>query len=146
MFLNIDTLKMADLAGGDQVGVVQVIDIAGQLDQPIHPFRDAGRLAFGGIDIIILVFGSDDLQSLLDIEKWITLIEDGQGTSSDAHLPAMVLVRNKTDLPDAFDQELVDVLLKSRPQIEAYFETSCLNGDGIDALRRWIVERISKGG
>ncbi|MHA1770388.1 MAG: GTPase domain-containing protein [Candidatus Thorarchaeota archaeon] len=146
LFLNIDTMKLEDLSDGDLVGVVQVIDVAGQLNQPVHPFRDAGRLAFGGIDLIVLVFSSDDLQSLLDIEKWISLIEEGQAQDADSTKVTYVLVQNKVDLPDAFDHELVDLLLKNKPQIHAYFETSCMNGTGIDELRRWIVEHIQKGG
>ncbi|MCF2137732.1 MAG: GTP-binding protein [Candidatus Thorarchaeota archaeon] len=146
LFLNIDTLKMDDLSDGDVVGVVQVIDVAGQLTQPVHPFRDADRLAFGGVDLIVLVFSSDDLQSLLDIEKWIALIDEGQKQDADKGEVMYVLVQNKVDLPDAFDHELVDLLLKNKPQIQAYFETSCLNGTGIAELRRWIVEHIQKDG
>ncbi|MHA1770391.1 MAG: GTPase domain-containing protein [Candidatus Thorarchaeota archaeon] len=145
LFFEIESLQMSDLTKENHVGSYQVIDVAGQVDQPVHPFRDAERLAFGGVDLVLLVFSSDDLQSLMDIEKWMGLINDGSSTYQHGAQPQYLLIRNKVDLPDSFDQELVDILLKNMPQIQGYFETSCVTGEGLDELRRWLIDHLMGG-
>ncbi len=144
LFLNIESLGFSNGVTGTKAGSFQVIDIAGQLDQAVHPFRDAGRLAFGGTDLILLVFSSDSLQSLMDLQQWLGLIEDGLSTYPSDTPPQFVLIRNKIDLPDSFDAELVDMVLKNTPQVQAYFETSCITGQGIDTLKQWIEEHFMK--
>lgn len=121
-------------------GVFQFYDVAGQLTLPIHAFRDTTRLAFGNVDIVILMFSSDNLQTLLDIKQWFEMVTDyydNNDTKNPSKLPTIVLVKNKIDLDCVYDDNLVEGI-KKQEQVEEYFEISCLTGEGIDTLFQWV--------
>ncbi|NWF96876.1 MAG: GTPase domain-containing protein [Candidatus Thorarchaeota archaeon] len=139
LFLDLQTLRVHDEeTSGNSQRTLQFLDVAGQLNSPIHPIRDTSRSTLGLVDTVLLVFASDSAQSLIDLRAWITLLETQCSSLTSPVLPEYVLVRNKTDLPLTVDRELVEVL-RTRTHISHYFETSCATGEGIDELRLWLL-------
>jgi hypothetical protein len=104
--------------------------------------RDAKRLALGSVDVIILVFSSDNLQSLLDLNEWLELLDSFYDSEPDEPRPEYILVRNKVDVENQVDQDLIEALLEGNTRISNYFETSCLTGRGVDSLRLWFHTRF----
>ena len=118
-------------------GVFQIFDLAGQLNLPIHASRDIPRCAFGQVDLVLLFFASDNTQSLLDLQQWINLMQEYYIGVKEA-LPPFVLVKNKNDLENSFDESLLNIL-KGLEEIKNYFEISCLTGEGVEDLKNWIT-------
>ncbi len=142
LFIDMEVVSASSLVTENAEGVIQVVDIAGQLDLPIHAIRDARRVALGSVDVILLVFASDNLQSLLDLNEWLELLYSYYRTESQEEEPEFVLIRNKSDLRNTVDSGLIEALLEGNSSIHSYFETSCMNGDGIQDLRTWFYERF----
>jgi small GTP-binding protein len=145
LFLDLQTLKVPDGGPSGSIAVLQFVDVAGQLESPIHPIRDATRSTLGLVDVVLLVFASDNAQSLIDLREWIILLESRNSLLPEPVSPDYALVRNKTDLPSAADGRLVEAL-RTRTRISHYFETSCATGQGIDELREWLFGREPSGG
>lgn len=137
-FVELESIAVSSLTNRDITGVFQVVDVAGQLDSYLHPLRDIPLVAFGGVDVILLLFSTDNLQSLLDLARWIEVIKLYYARSK-YELPALVLVKNKIDLKETVDETLVDTLMKSDPDVVQYFEVSCMTGVGFDEISEWLV-------
>lgn len=149
LFLDLQTLRVPGDGPQSPLVVLQFVDMSGQLDSPIHPLRDAVPLAVGQADVVMLVFASNNTQSLIDLRHWISILETQRSQLQQSSRPTYVLVRTKTDLPFEADPRLVDAL-RQGAGISYYFETSCVTMDGIDELRRWLCSlsdpETSQGG
>jgi len=142
LFLDLEVIDAANLSQDDVVGKLQVVDIAGQLDLPIHAVRDAQKVALNSLDAVVLIFAQDNLQSLLDLNDWLELLDTYYDEYPEVQKPEYILIRNKADLIGSFDSGLVEILRESKPHSMEYFETSCLTGKGLDELRTWFYERF----
>ena len=65
-FLELDTLSARGLIKDEVQGSFQIYDVAGQFDQPFHPLKDISHSVLGHVDLIVLVYAMNNLQSLLD--------------------------------------------------------------------------------
>jgi small GTP-binding protein len=133
-------LQLEKIFAGKNGGIFQLYDVAGQLDLPIHAFRDTAKLTFGNVDIVILVFANDNIQSLLDIERWLSLVDEYYKTENATKKPPFVLINNKTDLEAAADNSLISSIVDQQNDIIKYFELSCLTGKGVYEFKTWIAE------
>ena len=113
-----------------------MVDIAGQMDLPIHAIRDFPKVSLGSVELVLLLFSADNLQSLLDLKDWISVIK---AQHADPQRLAFVLIKNKSDLDNCIDSGLVEQFKESEPLVEAYFEISCRDGRGIAELRSWLA-------
>ncbi|MHA1930455.1 MAG: GTPase domain-containing protein, partial [Candidatus Thorarchaeota archaeon] len=134
----LESIKISSKVNRDVSGVFQVVDVAGQLDSQLHPLRDMTTVAFGAVDVIILLFSTDNVQSLLDLARWIDIIKQYY-VDSKYDLPSMILVKNKIDLNETIDEVLVDTLMKYDSDVVQYFEVSCMTGAGFDEISDWLV-------
>ncbi|TFG30911.1 hypothetical protein EU528_07575 [Candidatus Thorarchaeota archaeon] len=141
-FIELETIKVERIGGTGSRGIFLLVDVAGQLDLPIHALRDLSKLALGGVELVILVFSAEDIQSLLDLKDWVSLIKT-QYKEVPGKTLQFVLVMNKCDLGSCMDPELVARFIESEPMISEYFELSCANGEGISELQSWLVENVS---
>lgn len=138
-FVNFDTINLVD-KNKERLGHIQVLDIAGQLNQPIHALKDFIAQTLGSTDLIFLVFAGDNLQSFLDLELWINHIDNGLKLLNKQTNPNFILIKNKTDLNNLISNELVDKLINYDKRIKKYFEVSCLDGQGIDSLKIFLED------
>ncbi len=135
-FLNIETVSVERIGGTGSRGVFLMVDVAGQLDLPIHALRDFSSLALGSVELVLLMFTADNLQSLLDLRDWVSIIK----TQHTGKKPLrFVLIMNKSDLGMNMDAGLVRQFLESEPLTTAYFEISCMNGQGIEEFKSWLT-------
>lgn len=113
-------LKVMDVEG-TKVNL-QIWDTAGQ-----EHYRSLAPMYYHSAQIAILVFSLIDASTFNEVEKWMDELRE--------HLPALpiiYLIGNKADLDDKRQ------LSAEKPQMYAdeigatYFETSALNGKGID--------------
>jgi GTPase SAR1 family protein len=141
-FLELETVKVEREGGTGSSGIYLLVDVAGQLDLPIHALRDFSRLALGSVELVILVFSAEDLQSLLDLKDWISLIKI-QYREVPGKTLKFVLVMNKCDLESCIDFGLVSKFIESEPMIVKYIELSCTNGKGIPELQSWLFENVA---
>jgi small GTP-binding protein len=137
LFLECEQLKTEQYQG-----IFQVYDIAGQLDLPIHAIRDTPRTVLGKVDLVLLIFANNNVQTLLDIQEWFQLIKEYYEKNNESY-PSFILVNNKMDLDRTFDMELIETV-KEQEDIKEYFEISCLNGEGISNLKKWLEESYFK--
>ncbi|TXT54804.1 MAG: putative GTPase KRas protein [Candidatus Thorarchaeota archaeon] len=142
LFVDLEVIPAADLVDEDIEGLCQMVDIAGQLNSPIHALKDISRTALGGVDVILLIFASDNIQSLIDLTEWVDLLTGYYVSQTRFDTPDFVLIRNKCDLNCSMDKGLIEAVLQSNPQIVSYFETSCLTGSGLDEVRQWLVNNL----
>jgi tRNA U34 5-carboxymethylaminomethyl modifying GTPase MnmE/TrmE len=91
-----------------------------------------------------LVFSAEDIQSLLDLKDWVSLIKT-QYKEVPGKTLQFVLIMNKCDLGSCMDPELVARFIESEPMISEYFELSCANGEGISELQSWLVNNVTEG-
>jgi len=131
LFVEIDQFKT-----DDATGTFQVVDLAGQLNLPIHGTRDTTRFVFNAVDLICYVFATDNTQSLIDLNEWVTLVRNYY-KEKQMKAPPSILIKNKIDLESSIDDSLLELL---KMDLKAYFEVSCYNGAGIDKLKRWFDE------
>jgi GTPase SAR1 family protein len=141
-FLELETVKVERIGGTGSRGIYLLVDVAGQLDLPIHALRDLSKLALGGVELVILVFSAEDIQSLLDLKDWVSLIKS-QYKEVPGKTLQFVLIMNKCDLGSCIDSELVTRFIESEPMISEYFELSCASGEGISELQSWLVENVT---
>jgi GTPase SAR1 family protein len=142
-FLELETVKVERIGGTSSKGTYLMVDVAGQLDLPIHALRDLGKLALGGVDLVMLVFSADDIQSLFDLLNWVSLIKEQHEEFPGKPLK-FVLIMNKCDLGSCIDSILVRRFIEIEPLIAEYFELSCVNGKGISELQSWLVENVAE--
>ncbi len=136
-FLNLETISVERIGGTGSKGIFLMVDVAGQLDLPIHALRDFSNIALGSVEIVMLIFAADDLQSILDLKDWVSIIKTQRRNDRPLRF---VLIKNKCDLDNCIDKSLVDQFVESEPLTVAYFEISCMNGVGLDELQRWLAE------
>ncbi|MFX1441708.1 MAG: GTPase domain-containing protein, partial [Promethearchaeota archaeon] len=136
-FVELETVKI----NGSTKGVFQMVDVSGQLDSVIHPLRDISRVAMGGVNVVLLMFSGNNVQSLLDLSQWIETLTDYYSNIRSKNMPDFVLLRNKADLDDDIDQTLIDAVMKCHPMICKYHEVSCVTGEGVKEMIEWLVAR-----
>lgn len=141
-FLELETIKVERVGGTGSSGIYLLVDVAGQLDQPIHAIRDLSKIALGSVELVFLIFSAENLQSLLDLRDWVSLIKTQYKEVPGKELK-FVLIMNKCDLGSCFDSELVSRFIQSEPMISGYFEVSCKSGDGISELQTWLVKNVT---
>jgi small GTP-binding protein len=135
-FLNLETISVERIGGTGSKGIFLMVDVAGQLDLPIHALRDFSNIALGSVELVILIFSADSLQSMLDLKDWISIVK----TQHRGDPPLrFVLIKNKCDLDNCIDHSLVEQFMESEPLTDAYFEISCKNGAGLEELQQWLV-------
>jgi small GTP-binding protein len=137
-FIELETVKVNSIGGTGSQGLFLMVDVAGQLDLPIHALRDFSKLALGSVEMVLLVFSADDLQSLLDLQNWIELIKTQYVKVPGKNLQ-FVLIMNKCDLERNIDPSLVSAFMDSEPLISGYFELSCMNGEGLEAVQACLL-------
>lgn len=142
-FIELETVKVERVGGTGSRGIYLLVDVAGQLDLPIHALRDFSKLALGSVELVFLVFSADDLQSLLDLKDWVSLIKT-QYKEVPGKTLKFVLIMNKCDLGNCIDSELISRFMNSEPMISMYFEVSCISGEGIPELQSWLVENVTE--
>ncbi len=130
LFMEIETIK---LGKENYEFDVVFMDLAGQTDLPMHALVDFERLSMGGVDLIILVFANNNLQSLIHLQSWYGLLY-GYYTDKKVNIPPIILVQNKCDLPRDYDQSLVSSMIEVVDQIKEHFEISLVNGQGLTEL------------
>ena len=141
-FIELETVKVERVGGTGSSGIYLLVDVAGQLDLPIHALRDFSKLALGSVELVFLVFSANNLQSLLDLKDWVSLIKT-QYTEVPGKTLKFVLIQNKCDLGSCIDTGLVSKFMESEPMVAMYFEVSCMSGEGIPELQSWLVENVS---
>lgn len=139
-FLELDTLSAKGMIKNDIKGVFQVYDVAGQFDQPFHPLKDISYTVLSNVDLIILVFALNNVQSLLDLAQWITLVKEAKIDVLNLSSHEYILVSNKQDLGGTINRVLIDHVLENESRIVQYFEISCMSGYGIDRLKNWLIK------
>jgi len=137
-FIELETVRVEKIGGTGSRGIYLMVDVAGQLDLPIHALRDFSTLALGSVELVILVFSADNIQSLLDLKDWITLVKT-QYKEVPGKTLQFLLIMNKSDLGRCVDSGLVVKFMESEPLISAYFEVSCMSGEGFPELQSWLV-------
>ncbi|MFX0054891.1 MAG: GTPase domain-containing protein [Promethearchaeota archaeon] len=137
-FVELETVRIKRSA---KEGVFQMVDVSGQLDSVIHPLRDISRVAMGSVSVVLLMFSSNNIQSLLDLSQWIVTLTDYYSNIRSKNMPDFVLLKNKADLSDDIDQTLIDAVMNCNPRICKYHELSCLTGEGVKEMIEWLVTR-----
>ena len=142
-FLELETVKVERVGGTGSCGIFLLVDVAGQLDLPIHALRDFSRLALGSVELVFLVFSAENVQSLLDLKDWVSLIKT-QYKEIPGKTLRFVLIQNKCDLGNCIDSGLVSKFMEAEPMVSMYFQVSCMSGEGIPELQSWLVENVSE--
>ncbi len=136
-FINIETVSVERIGGTGSKGIFLMVDVAGQLDLPIHALRDFSNLALGSVELVMLVLSADNIQTLFDLKDWISIIK----TQHNGKRPLQfVLVMNKCDLEHCIDPGLVKQFMESEPMIVASFDISCKTGEGLDEFQKWLID------
>jgi len=141
-FIEIETIGVESIGGTGSKGTFLLVDVAGQLDLPLHALRDLSRLALGGVELVILVFSAENLQSLLYLKNWISTIKTQYQERPGKSLQFLLLM-NKCDLDRCVDHHLVAGLMEAEPLIAGYLELSCKTGEGIKELQSWLVANVT---
>lgn len=142
-FIELETVKVERVGGTGSTGIFLLVDVAGQLDLPVHALRDFSRLALGSVELVFLVFSAENVQSLLDLKDWVSLIKT-QYKEVPGKTLKFVLIQNKCDLGSCIDSELVSRFMASEPMVSMYFQVSCMSGEGFPELQAWLVENVSE--
>ncbi|MFW9889016.1 MAG: GTPase domain-containing protein [Candidatus Thorarchaeota archaeon] len=137
-FVELETVR---IKRSEAEGVFQMVDVSGQLDSVIHPLRDISRVAMGGVNVVLLMFSGNNVQSLLDLSEWIETLTDYYSKIRSANMPDFVLLKNKKDLSDDIDQTFIDAVMDCNPMICRYHEVSCVTGEGVKEMIEWLVAR-----
>ena len=138
-FLNLETISVERIGGTGSKGIFLMVDIAGQLDLPIHALRDFPKVSLGSVELVMLIFSADNLQSLLDLKDWISLVKVQHKGSRPL---SFVLIMNKCDLDKNIDAGLVKQFMDAEPMITAYFEISCRDGQGLRKFQYWLADSV----
>ncbi|MHA2118562.1 MAG: GTPase domain-containing protein [Candidatus Thorarchaeota archaeon] len=130
-FVELETVR---IKRSEEEGVFQTGDVSGKLDSVIHPLRDLSRVAMGSVNVVLLMFSGNNVQSLLDLSQWIETLTDYYSKIGSKNMPDFVPRRNKADLQDDIDQTLIDAVMNCNPRICKYHELSCLTGEGVKEM------------
>lgn len=131
-------MEFEKIQSSKKSGIFQLYDVAGQLDLPFHAFRDTARLTFGNVDLILILFSNNNVQSLLDVENWLDKIKEYYLSENNNNgIPKCLLINNKADLESTIDTFLIKAVT-NQSEIIKFFEISCLNGKGIEELGNWL--------
>lgn len=140
LFLELEAIHLSEPSRIEEEGVFQIYDIAGQINMPVHATRDIAKMVFGSVDLVILMFSNNSVQSLFDIEYWIQIIDNYNKTVTNGkYCSEFILIKNKTDLKGTIDELLVKKILKHEKRIIKYFAISCFDGQGIEELKTWLT-------
>lgn len=124
-------------------GTVQLFDLAGQRVEHAHPLDHIPETSLRGADIILFFFSLDNFQSFLSIRTWYDEIK-GFFETWKMHPPPCFLIGNKGDLERRVEaingQEMVEKL----PDFKAYFETSLLSGENLEALISALEDQMER--
>jgi len=142
-FIELETVKVERVGGTGSSGIFLLVDVAGQLDLPIHALRDFSKLALGSVELVFLIFSAENVQSLLDLKDWVSLIKT-QYKEIPGKTLRFVLIQNKCDLGSCIDSGLVSQFMEAEPMVSMYFQVSCMSGEGIPELQSWLVENVSE--
>lgn len=112
---------------------IQVIDLAGQKNLPIHMIQMNPELVFDKTDLIIFMFSNEDAQSLMNLQSWYSIIEQHYLNNS---MPHLILVKSKCDLPTQIDESLVTNIYNTLKI--PYIELSNKTLEGIDKLKQFL--------
>ncbi|MFW9994247.1 MAG: Rab family GTPase [Candidatus Odinarchaeota archaeon] len=142
-FLELETVTASGLLKNDPdlKGTLQLWDVAGQFDLPVHALRDISKSVLGSVDLIILMFSNENVQSLLDLAMWLEVVNEHHKDDLKKDT-IFVLISNKTDLSGDIDQGLIDQVMNAEPRIIHFFKISCMTGLGIKELKEWLVEQF----
>lgn len=139
LFINFDTVKIIN-DKQQLIGQVQVQDLAGQITLPIHALKDFVTQTIGATDLIFLVFDNNNFQSFLDLQMWIGHINAGLKLLKTQINPMIVLIRNKIDLEQVVDDQIVNKLMEFDERIIHYYSVSCTKGIGFESLQSFLKE------
>ncbi len=131
-YMDFGSTKIAD-------NVVQIIDLAGQRFDGVHPLDHIPVTALRGADIILFFFTLDNFDSFLSLVNWyneIRTIFDGW----DSNIPSCILVGNKNDLTRCVERLNGEDFVKSYPEFSEYHEISLVSGDGVINLMAAIEQ------
>lgn len=109
---------------------ILLLDVAGQMDLPVHALKDFERLSLGGADLVVLMFAADSMQSFLDLEKWFKLVKmyyEGQNLEP----PLFVALQNKIDLESNVSTDMLEMVKNGVPEIVRWFNLSLKTGEGL---------------
>ncbi len=139
LYLNLITVHASKLVEDNEKGGKFVFfDVAGQLHQPLHAITDTTKSTMGGVDLIMLIFDGNNMQSLIELGDWIETIKNVYENIDDT--PNFVLVKNKLELPSNIDPMLIETFVNSELKIIGYFEVSSLMGQGLEEFQGWLVD------
>lgn len=139
LYLNLITVHASKMVESkEKAGRFIFFDVAGQLQQPLHAIKDTSKSTMGGVDLIMLVFDANNMQSLMELGEWIETIKAAYLQNHD--IPDFILIKNKLELPSNIDPTLIDAFVSTELKIIKYFEVSSLRGQGLDKLKNWLVE------
>ncbi len=130
LFMEFESL---DLGGNTLV----MMDVAGQMELPIHALKDFERLALGGTDLIILMFSADSMQSFLDLEGWFSLVKRYY-ESIESILPNFIVVQNKIDLEPNVTKDMIESVKSSVPEFAEWFDLSLKTGEGLREIYEYL--------
>lgn len=138
LYLDLITVYASKLLDNlDQGGKFVFFDVAGQLHQPLHAVTHTTKSTMGGVDLIVLVFDGNNMQSLIDLGDWIETIKTSYRSVTE--IPDFILIKNKLELPSNIDSGLIENFINSEFKIIKYFEISSLKGHGLKELQSWLV-------
>lgn len=139
LYLNLITVHASKLVEDNEKGGKFVFfDVAGQLNQPLHAITDTTKSTMGAVDLIMLVFDGNNMQSLMELGDWIETIKNSYENTDE--IPNFVVVKNKLELPSNIDPMLIETFVNSELKIIGYFEISSLMGQGLEEFQGWLVD------
>ena len=114
--------------------LIQVWDTAGQ-----ENFKSVTRGYYKGSAVALIVYDITDEVSFTNVEKWISDCKDNAPNSA-----LLVLIGNKSDLEEkrVISKDKGKNLAEENDMI--FFETSALNGNGIENAFKKCIEAVDK--
>jgi small GTP-binding protein len=118
---------------GDTLVKLQIWDTAGQ-----EKFRAITKAYYRGAAAVILVYSIDDRKSFIDVENWLSQIQE------QAHDDILILlVANKLDLASARVVEKDEgIKLYESKRLSYFCETSAKTGEHIRELFETLAEKV----
>ena len=117
---------------------IKIWDTAGQ-----ERYRSLVKCFFHKSQGVILVFDVTNQKSFDDLNIWINLIKSE--IHDDIYQTPIIILGNKTDLPKrVISKDTASDF--SKEYNLSYYETSAMNGDGIETAIKDLVKKIIKNG
>ncbi|RMG31048.1 MAG: hypothetical protein D6732_15165 [Methanobacteriota archaeon] len=126
LFMEFEALKIDDNS-------FLMMDVAGQIDLPIHALKDFERLALGRTDLVIMMFAANSMQSFLDLEVWFSLVNKYFENQREQP-PTFIVIQNKLDLERNVTEEMIDSVKLAVPKISRWFDLSLKTGLGLKEI------------